>query len=59
MGDTDFHLIEGKTLIPGDAANFVDGIHPNNSGHARLAENLAPQLTTAGIHLRNTFEENS
>lgn len=42
--DTNFHLVEGETLIPGEAKYFADGIHPNNEGFALLAKNLAPQL---------------
>jgi lysophospholipase L1-like esterase len=41
----DVRVLRGEPLMPRDAANFVpDGVHPNDEGFARYAENLAPAL---------------
>lgn len=41
----DIRVLRGEPLMPRDAANFVqDGLHPNDEGFARYAENLVPAL---------------
>ena len=41
----DVQVLRGEPLIPRDAESFVaDGLHPNDEGFARYAENLAPAL---------------
>ncbi len=42
--DANFHLVEGETLIPGNAKFFREGIHPTDEGFALMAQQLAPQL---------------
>ena len=42
--DSNLHLVEGESLIPADPGYFKDGLHPNDSGFALLAKNLAPLL---------------
>jgi lysophospholipase L1-like esterase len=37
-------VVEGPMLVPHDLAYFVDGLHPNDAGHAAYAAALAPAL---------------
>ena len=45
--DPNLHGIEGPDLIPHDKKFFTDGVHPNDSGFAVLAENLGPRVGIA------------
>lgn len=41
----DIRILRGEPLMPHDASCFVaDGLHPNDEGFARYAENLIPAL---------------
>lgn len=42
--DPNLHLIEGPELIPHDKKFFTDGVHPNDSGFAALAEHLGARI---------------
>lgn len=42
-------LVEGPDLIPSDLALFADGLHPNDTGFAVMAERLAKALSVKRI----------
>ena len=37
-------VIDGSPLVPHDPGNYLDGIHPNDTGYAYYASNLAQAL---------------
>jgi lysophospholipase L1-like esterase len=41
-GDANLHLIEGLPLVPPD--ELADGVHPNDTGHGRMADAVADLL---------------
>ena len=44
-GDSQIRLIDGTTIIgPNDTALIPDGVHPNDTGMARIAAHIAPVL---------------
>ncbi len=42
--DPNLHLIGGLALVPNESRYFVDGVHPNDTGFALYAANLAARL---------------
>jgi lysophospholipase L1-like esterase len=40
--------LEGKDAIPNNPAYFVDGVHPNDSGHKAMGTFLLRQLRGLG-----------
>ncbi len=46
-GDANIHFIDGHSLLTaGQSGTYVDGVHPTSGGFTRIAERLAPQLTS-------------
>lgn len=56
FGDPRVSLLPGAHLL--DAADLVDGVHPGDAGHARLADAVAPWLAAAlsGVEARHDGE---
>lgn len=46
-GDAHIHFVDGNALlVAGQSGLYVDGVHPTSAGFSRMAEILAPQLST-------------